>query len=477
MKSLAYQLHYLLAGAWRQRYVIIIPMILLPLIGGLVSFTSAKQYQAHTSMLIQETAKMNPFLEDLAVSTMLKDRIAALTTLLHSRHILQSVAMERGLITDKTPDAERDSVVAQLSDQLSMNMAGKDLINISLKSGNPDGMKETLTSVSRHFVEQLLAPERSSIRDSAYFLEEHIQHRRQDLEKAENALAEFRNANAFALPEMHATNLTRLTQLKQQLSERQAELAGKNSSLGGISQLLSTTNPIIGRIEEQIIRIRGELALLNTRYTEKHSKVIAAERKLRRLETERQAILKSTQENINTQQLWDIASNVQVDGDKNQPLLISQLESLQTTRNRVQSLEEEVKWLEKTIADLEPKVAAYGQHEHQLKKLERDLSVKSNMYEDLLERYEMAQVTGSLSKFEEKKRIKVIDRPFTPTAPSNLPWFLFIIAGLFGGLFLGVGFAVMFEVTDTSIRRIDKLQQISQLPVLSRLPSQSEFAS
>ena len=45
---------------------------------------------------------MNPFLEDLAVSAMLKDRIGALKTLLHSRHILGTVAEKRGLIDEKT---------------------------------------------------------------------------------------------------------------------------------------------------------------------------------------------------------------------------------------------------------------------------------------------------------------------------------------------------------------------------------------
>ena len=51
-----------------------------------------KNYASHTSMLIQETAKMNPFLEDLAVSSMLDEQMSALKALLNSRHILGAVA-------------------------------------------------------------------------------------------------------------------------------------------------------------------------------------------------------------------------------------------------------------------------------------------------------------------------------------------------------------------------------------------------
>lgn len=473
MKSLSFQLYYLLAGAWRQRYIILLPVVILPLVGIFIGVTSDKQYKAHTSMLIQETAKMNPFLEDLAVGTMLKDRMAALTTLLHSRHILRSVAEELNLIKSSTGQAEQDVVIAKLSQKLNIMMAGKDLIKIELKSDQQMGMKETLESVSRHFVEQLLAPERSSINDSATFLKQSIDLRLIELEKAENSLATFRNDNAYALPNMHANNLTRLIQLKEQLAEREIVLAGKKRSLGDINQQLSSTNPIIGRIEEQIINTQAELSLFKTRYTEKHSKVLAVSRKLRRLEAERQSLLEMSNQGIQTQQLWDIASNVKTSTDSNQqPLLIRQLESLQTTRSNVQSLLEEINWLKKMISELEPKIATFGEHEYTLQKLERDINVKRNLYEDLLQRYEMALITGSLSKFEENKRVKVIDRPFTPTAPANLPLIMFILGGLVGGIFLGIGLALVFELSDTSIRRIDILEELTKLPVLTRLPSE-----
>ncbi len=472
MNNLSYQFYTIFSGAWRQRYVILLPLLILPLVGFAVSITSDKQYKAHTSMLIQETAKMNPFLEDLAVSTMLKDRMSALKTLLHSRHILQLVARERGLITDTTSDAKKDRIIARISSQLLMRMAGKDLIHLELTTPAPEGMKEMLVSISHHFVEQLLAPERSSIRDSAFFLDQHLTDRRTELERAEKALANFRDKHTYALPEMHTNNLSRLAQLKQKLAENEAELAGKQRSLGSLDQQLSKTNPIIGRIEEQIVKTRSELALLNTRYKAQHSKVLAAKRILKRLENQRQTLLSNNKDSIDTNKLWDIASQMQVNENQTQqPLLISQLDTLQRTRSRVESLKEEIRWLKNMIADLEPKVKAFGKHEHQLSKLVRDLKVKRDLYDDLLQRHEMAQVTGSLSKFEESKRVKIIDKPYTPTAPINLHWVIFVVAGCFAGLFMGTGFALVFELSDSRIRRKDVLEKLTHSPVLSRLPN------
>ena len=95
MNELKLRFIIILNAAWRQRYVIVLPMLIMPFAGSFVGKMAPEKYVSHTSMLIQETAKMNPFLEDISVSTMLKERLAALSTLLKSRHILRSVAKER----------------------------------------------------------------------------------------------------------------------------------------------------------------------------------------------------------------------------------------------------------------------------------------------------------------------------------------------------------------------------------------------
>ena len=402
---------------------------------------------------------------------MLKDRISALQTLLHSRHILGTVAELRGLVDEHSSANHRQQVINELSDSLSVQMAGMDLIRIDYKSDRAAGMKETLEVVRQQFIEQLLAPERSSMEDSSYFLADNLKHRQEELDKAEATLAEFKDRHAAELPALHVTNITRLAQLKQRLSERQAELAGAQKSLGGLDQQLSKTNPVLGRIEEQIVRIRGELALLRARYTDRHSKVRAALRKLERLEHERQNLLAKTNKPTDTNQLWDIATSSAIaNAGVTQTLLISQMENLQLARGKVDALTEETQSLKAMIETLEKQTNGFGAHEQKLGKLERDLKVKRELYENLLERYEMAKVTGSLSTFEQEKRIKIIDRPYTPTAPANLPVILFVVAGLFGGVLLGCGMALVFELTDSTVRRREQLQLLTSAPVFSRLP-------
>ncbi len=470
--DIGHRVFLLISAAWRRRYMIVTPMLVLPLIGIAVGLLAPKKFESHTSILVQETSKMNPFLQDFAVSAKLKERTEALGALIKSRHILRAVAEERGMINKDDKDEHINMTIAQLAGSIDMKVSGKDLFIISMKSSSSAGLKENLESVSKHFVEQMLSPERSAMKDSAFFLSEHLKRRKEELQSAEADLAKYKDSFSEELPEMHQANVTRLESLKQLLSEKEAQLSGTERSLGGIKQQLTQTNPVLGKLEEQIIRIRGELALLRARYTDDHSKVQGALRQLNRLEDERQIVLKQEPANVDLNNLWDMASQAPLSGGKDgsHGLLVSQLNRFQETRSKHDQLSDETERLKKIIADLELKVAGAGEHERRLSELTRDLSVKRKLYEDLLERYEMARVTGSLGSFESDKRVRVLDQPFTPTKPSNLPTIVFAIAGLFGGLFMGIGLAMVAEFTDHTVRRREQVERLLGAPMLARIP-------
>ena len=471
MNNLKLRLLGLLNAAWRQRYVIFVPILILPFVGFSVSKLAPTKYDSHTSMLIQETAKMNPFLEDIAVSTMLKDRMSALRTLLHSRHVLYSVAEELELTTPEMSNVENQEIITDLSQRLSVNQLCKDFIKISLSSDTPIGMEATLTSVSQHFIEQLLAPERSSIRDSSSFLVIHIDERSAALAEAEEALAKYVNENVHSTPEVQSHSLNRLASLNQTLAEKEAELSGVQKSLGSIDQQLSKTNPVIGRLEDQIIDTQSALTLLKAKYTNKHSAVKAKMFELERLENERKALLALKQPGLNSDQLWGIASSTTMSKmSDTHPLLVTQLHSLQMVRAQYESLKEETKSLRTMIFELEHKANNFGDNAKEMYRLQRDVEIKRQLYDELTKRYEMAQLTGSLGVFEENKRVKIIDLPYTPSIKSNMPTFLFVIAGLVAGIALGIGLAILFELFDSSVKRKSEIEDILNVPVLTVIP-------
>ena len=471
MSNINYQFYKILDVLWRKRYIIILPALLFPLLGYVIGSVTEKKYMAYTSMLIQETSKLNPFLEDFAVSAKLKERLSALQALLHSRHVLKQVAVDQGLITENSNKTEQERIINRLSSSIRMEMAGKDLIRIEYTDSNPNAIEPLLHTVSNHFIEQLLAPERSSMQDASKFLHTLIIERSAELEEAESALADFKDLYAQQLPELHLGNVNRLAQLKQKLFEKTAELAGAENSLGGIDQQLSKTNPVVAKLEEEIISQQSKLAILKSKYTDEHSQVKGTIRTLKRLQIERNAALNDNSNQIDINQLWAIAAN-EGDNSKTQTpqLLITQLNNLQKARSKVDALAEETKSLNNLINEQTVDASKLGALEKRLNELTRDLSVKRNLYEELLERQEMARITGALGTFEKEKRIKIIDLPYTPVIPITASPFVFLIAGLIGGLFFGMGCATISELSDQSVRYKQDVLDNFDLEVLTRIP-------
>ena len=346
-------------------------------------------------------------------------------------------------------------------------------------------MVEMLSLVSMRFVERVLAPQRSSIIQSESFLANELEQRRKNLEKAETALAEYKNKFASELPTLHSANVARLSQLKTYAATRRIELQGSKAAQKSLAIRLSQTNPVIGKIEESIVNILAELSQLRARYTDNHSRVQSVLAHLNSLEKERHRILSSSQhldpDNLDPMQLerlWAIATTARTGtGTNNQPqsshlLLISQLERLQQADDQIQRLSKEVTSLELEVRKLEKQVNGYGQHERSLNQLKRDIQVRLKIFENLAERHELARVTGSLGKTEESERVKLIDPPFEPLAPNNMPLVMFVLAGLFSGAGLGIGLAVIAELLDTSIRRQNTLSQMLNTQILARIPPQ-----
>lgn len=470
-------IHFIIVAAWRRRYLIAIPILLLPIIGGIIGTISPKNYQTHMSFLIQETAKMNPFLSDFAVSTNIKERMAALNTLLHSRHILSLVAKDLDLFKEHHDNSDKDKIINDLSMRLGAQLVGSEMIKITYKDSQPSNMANILQIVSDRFIENLLAPEISSIKASEIFLFDQLQQKKNNLMTSEQLLATYKSKHAAELPELLTMNITRLHSNQQRLSEKTVELGGARAKLEGMINKLGHIDPIIGKIEEQLITVKSELTLLRAKYTNKHSQVQALSREQRHLERERNRIISDTTsiKNVDMDTLWNMANSVlTIDSEKKiHPLLISQLQELQLLTTNVYQFEEEIKILSQNTQSLESKVNSFGKHEFELSELMRDLRVQRKLYDNLLERYEMARVTGALGRFESPERIKIIDKPFIPTSSTNPPVWLFIIGGFFGGLALGSGFAILIEQSDTRIRRTDILENITGLPVLSRIPNLS----
>jgi polysaccharide chain length determinant protein (PEP-CTERM system associated) len=469
-------LHIALDAAWRRRYLIFVPIILMIPLSILASRVAPRVYEAKTILVLQETSKENPFLTDYAIGLNVKDRIAALTSLLGSEHILLSVLKELGEVKEGGDPAKTAYQIRELSGAITLRLTGTDLFELHLRGSRPEGLGRKLEAVTKHFLLQLLSPEQSRLRATQGFLREQMDKRREELEAAEKDMAEFKRQNAELLPDIYEKNLQRLQAMEGDLASRQVELAGARGQFETMRSQLASANPIVGRLEESIVQVTADLTALRSRYTEGHSEVQAAERRLKRLQEERQATIDAMRgvDAVDIDTLWRFATSATSpaghDQDKQHPLLVSQLLRLQDAKSKIATLEQQIGKLKESIAELRRYAIAFTPIEQKRKDLEARVAKFRAVYEALQTRYDNATTSLALGVFEAPERVKVIDPAADPTAPAGLPGFVFLIAGVFSGLALGAGLAFIAELLDPRLRYPAQFTALTHLPVLVRLP-------
>lgn len=435
-------LYIILFAAWRRRYIIIIPALIMPLVGLVIGVLSPKVYESRTTFMVPQDSNQTLTLKDLITQESLKDRFAVLEAMLRSRYVMDGVARDRKLVDDSTPPAKRDAIMDWLSASVSIHLIGDEVIELKVKADSAESSAGLLEAVSRRFFFNLLNKGRQSAESSERFLQSQLDSLRSELQGAEQLLADFKSEHASALPDQQNANAARLYGLKERHAESMLQLQQAKARVDLLSH--GQEGATARSLEEKLVQMQTELALLRVRYSDQHSKVQSLRYQIALLQQELEK--QKSKPDVAVGAEWDQARAQLAEAEQNTGGLQNQLDEL----TRV--------------------VASQGKTEIQLTELERDLEVKRALYQDLLLRYEKAKVTGALGSFEPGERIKVIDKPFAPSKPSNYPLWLFLIAGVFGGFGLGCGLALLVELADTSLRSTDQLVALIKAPVLSRIP-------
>ncbi len=429
--------------------------------------------------MVQETALMNPFLEDLSISFNLEERIDALRLMARSHVLLSEVVKEEKLAKETELD-KINGLVDQLARDLQIDLVGSDVIKMTLTWQKPEQMAGLINAISRQFLTRLKAPGQTSVVNSEEFLAEQLLTTQAELEAAESALADFKIKYADNLPLLQSTHVMSGTQLEGRLRETEIKLLKANTKRSTLYKRLEHINPVIGILEEEIIKYRAELAVLRASYTDEHSKVKSILQRLNRLEGESSRLIKEqrklTPEQI--EQLWQRAANLpsqgsdgdQMGGAPSISILLSQLEQLQAAETQIETLNDETVLLKEQIRHFSTQRENFAALEKELKILERNTTVKSIIYNKLLERYEMANITSKLGQFEEPDKLKVIELPNVPENASNRSWLLNLLIGLGAGIGLGTSLTTISILLDTKIYHPLQLTKITETPLLTILP-------
>jgi uncharacterized protein involved in exopolysaccharide biosynthesis len=289
----------------------------------------------------------------------------------------------------------------------------------------------------------------------------------------------FKDLHLGELPGQLQSNL-------QILSGMQAELQGEQDALGRAKQQNAyleslnsqyrnqANNPRasatpgaaaggLAAVDQELDRLKAQLADLSSRYTERHPDVRKVKDQIAKTER-RKAQLEADAAGAS-------AGADKAAGSANDTAPMMEVQS-QLKANEIETGNRQ-----RAIGDLQNRIAEYQSRlnrtpvrEQELTDLTRDYDQSRTYYESLLAKRNQSELATNLERRQQSEHFRIIDPPSLPTKPYSPNRFKLSLMGLGAGLLLGLGLTVGVEMMDDRIYDESDFKKMIPVDLMVEVP-------
>ena len=499
-----------LAMLRRRLKVILIPALVAPLAGFLVSYALPPKYTSQSTVLVEGQKVPDNYVLPV-ITADFAQRVQTLSQEVLSPSLLKammqggSVKMGRdtvNIVGLETSDSrtfkpeDRGKIISQIQSNMQVEpvittMSASAAASPTAKTKKPSAGNEPLPGFNVMYYDsdparsqkicnaltQLMLDEnvhsRSDVATSTTdFLSSQVDDAKRALDEQDKALAAFKQKYIGQLPTDVDNNMRMLVSLNSQLdastqtlSRAQQDKAYTESmlaqQLAAWKSSLSSTNP--QTLEAQLTQLQGQLMQLQARYTDDYPDVIKTKADI----AEVQKKLKEVNAAIASGSAGDTTANA----SSSEPPEIRQLRlQIHQYQNVIEQATLDQKKLQNAITVYQSRTSMSPNVEEQYKLLTRDNDNAQAFYKDLLAKRSSAGLGTSMENQQEGEQMHIAATAGLPDSPSFPVRPLLAAGGLGAGLGLGVLIALLLEFNDKSIRTERDAAAIMDLPLLISVP-------
>ncbi len=472
-----------LAMLRRRAKVILIPALLAPLAGFLVSYAFTPKYSSQATILVEGQKVPDSMVQPVATEA-LAARINTLIPEVTSQAVLKPM-LEKIYGSDKSEQGI-DQIIDGINtgQNFTVEPVTAQIPNEGRRQGGQEpAFRLTCTASSPHEAQQICGALASLVLDknlkymqdratgTTNVLSKGISDAKQNLDDLDGKLADFKNKHLGQLPGDEENNLKMLMGLSSQLdaNTQRLNLAQQDKSyaesvlaqqLAAWKSSQSSTNP--DTLQKQLSDLQSQLLSLRARYTDDHPDVIKTKADIAELKKKLAEINKGASDTSDADS--EKASAME-------PPEIRQLRmQIHQNEEQIAAYTREDKKIQQQIAVFQGRVSLSPSVEEQYKGLTRDYENAQKNYQDLLANKDKADLTVSMTQQSQGEQMIVLNPATLPDSPSFPNRWLFAGGGLGGGLALGIGLALWLELRDQSIRTEADAEAALELPLLAAIP-------
>jgi len=474
-----------LAMLRRRAKWILIPALLAPLAGWLISYAFPAKYTSQALVLV-EGQKVPEGMVQPVVTADLTGRIATLQQQVLSQSRLQPMLERVYGKNSQNLDEQVDSIRLNMTvepvvtDLAQFGTTGKKKpgqsspvpgFYLNYTASSPREAQQICNELTSLLLEENLKSREDVARGTTNFLSKGLEDAKRNLDDLESKLANFKKQYVGQLPGQEDNNLKILMGLNSQLESNTQTLnraqQDKSYTESMLAQQLaawrsaqSSTNP--QTLEKQLSDLQSQLLQLQGRYTEDHPDVIKTKADI--------GEVKKKLAEINTASA-QAGETVNDKASASEPPEIRQLRlQVHQYGDMITQATHDQKRLQQEIAVYQGRVALSPGVDQQYKGLARDYDSAQKNYQDLLTDKSKSDMALKMEQQQQGEQMHLLNPANLPDAPSFPNRVLFAGGGLGAGLALGLGIALWLELRDKSIRTEADAEMALQLPMLVSIP-------
>jgi polysaccharide chain length determinant protein (PEP-CTERM system associated) len=474
----------------RRLKVIVVPVLLAPIAGFLVSYLFAPKFTSQAMVLVEGQKVPEGFVQPV-VTADLNERVATLQEQVLSQSRLRPMIERTGLAR---PGQNVDDIIDNIRNHVSVEPVQTDLSQagnkkkpnqtspvlgfyVNYTASSAREAQQICNELTSLLLEENLRSREDAARGTTDFLSKQVDDTKHNLDDLDAKLAAFKKQYIGQLPGDEDNNLkilmglnTQLDANTQTLSRAQQDKAYAETQLAqqlsAWKNAQSSTNP--QTLQQQLSQLQSQLLDLQARYTPDHPDVIKTEADIAQVQKKLDEVNNPTDKP--DAPAPDKASASEPVEIRQLRLQLHQYEDLITQATRDQ------RKLQDEIATYQGRIALSPAVEEQYKQLARDYDTTQKTYQDLLADKSKSDIALRMEQQQEGEQMRLMNPASFPDLPSFPNRLFFAGGGLGAGFVLSLGLALWLELRDNSIRTQADAEAALQLPMLVALPWVGEGA-
>lgn len=483
-----YSFDTLLQVAWRRKWLILLPALLVGGIGAAIVTYLPNLYRSETLILVVPQRVPESYVRS-TITARIEDRLQSISQQILSRTRLEQIVQDFNLYAKERADKElmEDIVEKMRTRDIGIDIVKGDAFRVSFQANDPRVAMRVTERLASLFIDESLRDREVLAEGTSQFLSTQLDEARRQLVQNEAKLQEYQRLHNGELPAQMESNMQ---------GQHNAEMALQTLSEGlnrdrerrlllerQVTDIMEEPEPrpvnpdgspksaeMAQTLADELRLAEQALLAVELKLKPEHPDV----RRQRRAVEELKARVAAQQ--VEGTLAAKPAVPVMMDPVKRRKLTDARAE-LENLDRQIQAKSAEANRLSGLIAMYQARIEATPMRESELAALTRDYETLQNSYTNLLQKKEESQISANLEKRQIGEQFKVLDparlpeRPASPDRPR-----LYLIAVL-AALVAGLGTAAAAEYFDRTLRTESDVRAALNLMVLATVPLMREAKS